>query len=185
MEFRTPNAFSTSSSRPESIFSALTASLSAHPVLAQPRAVLLIRAFGMRLKPLPQTFHHAAQLRSSALQRLAMPPRQLVQQALVLFGVRREARKCVALHQPLFALKMQSRQPDQPLHELPDSGLSRAARQRRQQFIQRIHQYTVLVVHCFNAYRTGMIPHQGCQIQSPKTLRSIPAYFGHRQFLNV
>lgn len=77
--------------------------------------------------------------------------------------------KPVAFEQPLFAVKVQTGElykAAQMLVHLPPVG---ALGKLGAEFVERVHQDAMLIIHCLYAYHAGVIPSQSTHVRLPLT----------------
>ncbi len=132
---------------------------SADAALPHPWAIFAVCALGVTVKPASKFFQPGAEVAGDGT--FSLPLIQALKQGAMFQAMAFESGKFVALHQTLLAGKVLLSKGGQVGHTSGNGLLIGTVGKRGKQLVESIHERCMLVVHGFDANRTGVTPHQG------------------------
>src|SRR5450631_316887 len=131
-----------------------------HTVLIEPRTVFLVESLGVFEIPNAQKLEQGLHLDAVSVFSMINEGANLIEQMLVGGAVFCQTRKTMLLQQLFFTVKVAAGEFNQKIELLVDGFTGTASHQHMPKFIHRIHQYAVLIVHCFYADDAVVTPRQ-------------------------
>ena len=126
----------------------------------EPGAVLAVVIFDVGRVPIAQELEDGSRIEFIAVLGAKGGFLDLRQQALVGVAMLGRSGKGMLLEQLLFAGEVHARELDEAVQAPAYMFASLAVDHGESNVVQRVHQDGVLLVHCLDAYRAGMVPRQ-------------------------
>ena len=149
-----------------------------HAVLIEPRTVFLVEPLGVFEVPDAQKLEQGLHLDAVSVFSMINESANLFEQMLVGGAVFCQTGKTMLLQQLFFTVKVAAGEFNQEIELLIDGFTGTASHQHMPKFVHRIHQYAVLIVHCFYADDAVVTPRQKGHLSIHLSLSTLSLWRG-------